>query len=183
MRDIFSPPNPEDNFSIDKNTQPLHLLHLLGLVAFRKDNSSSQQPPAAGMHIISHLTSLLESGVELQKKEEVRGLKVSFSNGVMTMNPLKIKGDTADYFENLIAFEQGYKAAAFNAYSYVVLMNSLFRLSRDVEALSSDDRGILIRDPLIGLDVDVENLIEVVRSAIHTSDVFQGCREAILEWI
>ena len=96
----------------------------------------------------------------------------------MTMNPLKITGDTENIFRNLTAFEQHYAGAALNASSYVALMNSLLRTSRDVEALC----GILIRDPLTGLDVDVENLFKEVKLGVNVYTVDQGFSRAILNW-
>ena len=185
MRDIYSPPNPHDNSSI--GTRPLHLLHLLGLVAFPEDNSFSQQPQAADQDLFPRLSNLLEIGVDLKKNEQARGLKVSFSDGVMTMNPQKIKGDTEKNFGNLIAFEQGYRrqGAAFSASSYVVLMNSLFQTPADVAAaLSTDDRGILIRDKDAGMNVDVAVLFKRLRRGVGDFKVNQGCNaRVILDWI
>ena len=175
MRDIYSP-KPEHGFSIEP--KPLHLLHLLGLVAFPEDSSSSLQPPAADQNLIPPLSKLLGADVELKENEQARGLKVSFSNCVMTMNPLKITGDTENIFRNLTAFEQHYAGAALNASSYVALMNSLLRTSRDVEALC----GILIRDPLTGLDVDVENLFKEVKLGVNVYTVDQGFSRAVLDW-
>ena len=60
MRDIYSP-KPEHGFSIEP--KPLHLLHLLGLVAFPEDSSSSLQPPAADQNLIPPLSELLGADV------------------------------------------------------------------------------------------------------------------------
>ena len=179
MRDIYSP-NPDDSFPV--TARPIHLLHLLGLVAFPDDDkSSSRQPPASGQELISCLSNLLERGVELKKNEQARGLEVSFSNGFITMNPLKITGDTNKFFGNLIAFEQYYNGATLNASSYVVLMNSLFQDSADVAALSSDNRGILEHK---ATHVDVAVLFKTLRLGVHDFKVDQCCtRRAVFDWL
>ena len=178
IRDIYSP-NPDDSFPI--TARPIHLLHLLGLVAFNDDKSSSRQPPASGQELISCLSNLLERGVELKKNEQARGLKVSFSNGLITMNPLKITGDTNKCFGNLIAFEQYYNGATLNASGYVVLMNSLFQDSADVAALSSDDRGILEHK---ATHVYVAVLFKTLRLGVRNFKVDQCCtRRVVFDWL
>ena len=176
MRDRFSLKHAADLSAETIKTKPLHLLHLFGLAAFPEENSSYQVSPAKDDDIVPRLSTLLDRGVNLIKNEQARGLKVSFSDGEMTMSPLTITGDTQNIFGNLIAFEQCYNGVALNASSYVVLMNRLLKDSADVTALEAV-HGLVEHK---SRHVDVALLFGTLRRVVQDFKADQSCNPSVI---
>ncbi|KAF8399920.1 hypothetical protein HHK36_015790 [Tetracentron sinense] len=112
-----------------------HLLDLLRNCIVATSTSPSLPAQNTKLDLIPCAIHLLDAGVNFQVSTADNILDIKFSDGVMTIPPLRIHELTGSVFRNIIAYEQCDCQCTGRITSYAVLLSRLIDSSKDVDLL------------------------------------------------
>uniref|UniRef100_A0A0A0K9F5 Uncharacterized protein n=1 Tax=Cucumis sativus TaxID=3659 RepID=A0A0A0K9F5_CUCSA len=111
--------------------------------------------------LIPQATLLREAGIRFRKSENKSLENVSFEKGVLTLPSLIVDDNTKTNLLNVMAFEKLHDVGS-QVTSFVVLMNNLIDIDKDVELLSNDN---IIANAL-GNNEEAANLFSVLGKGV-----------------
>ncbi|KAL0538320.1 hypothetical protein IC582_027335 [Cucumis melo] len=127
-----------------------------------KGNKKEKDESVLNSQIIPQATLLHDAGIKFRRSETESLIDIGFKNGVLELPHLTVDDDTETKLLNVMAFEKLHGNVRSYVTSFVVLMNNLIDIDKDVELLSENK----IIDNALGNDEDAAKLFTVLGKGV-----------------